>query len=241
MINVLIVEDDPMVAKFNRIYIEEVPGFRTIGVVHDISTGWHFLNDNTVDLILLDIYMANSNGLDWLAEIRNAGINVDVIAITAANDRTSIQRALSYGAFDYLIKPFDFERFKDALMKYREKFERMKNEQDVRQEDLDAFLLNKNLSALSAPDLPKGLTAPTFSRIARQIVNWEGCPFSTAEIADKTGISRVSISKYLKYLVGQDVLKVDVAYQETGRPLHYYMLRPERIHMIYAFMAEEKK
>ncbi|MBT2214778.1 response regulator [Virgibacillus dakarensis] len=240
MINVLIVEDDPMVAKFNRIYLEKVTGFTVIGVVHDISAGQLFLNNNDVNLVLLDIYMANNNGLDLLVEIRNADINVDVIVITAANDRSSIQRALRNGAFDYLIKPFDFERLKDALLKYREKFERMKEGQDVQQKDLDAFLLKKSIHNINPIDLPKGLTVPTFARIARQIAEWENRPFSTAEIADKTGISRVSISKYLKYLTGQDVLKVEVIYQETGRPLHRYLLQPERINMLHSLIGEIK-
>ncbi|GAB3043609.1 response regulator [Virgibacillus ainsalahensis] len=241
MINVLIVEDDPMVAKFNRIYLEEVTGFTTAGMAHDILTGWDFLNNNEVNLVLLDIYMANSNGLDLLVEIRNAGLNVDVIVITAANDQASIQRALRYGAFDYLIKPFDFERFKEALLKYQQKFERMEDGREVQQEDLDAFLLKKYRSDSRGDHLPKGLTAPTLAKIARQIVKWESRPFSTAEIADETGISRVSISKYLKYLTGQDVLQVEILYQETGRPLHRYQLKPERIQLIHSLVAESEK
>jgi two-component system, CitB family, response regulator MalR len=241
VIHVLIVEDDPMVAKFNRIYLEEVTGFLTAGVVHDVSAGWEFLNNNKVNLVLLDIYIGNSNGLDLLTEIRNAGLNVDVIVITAANDWESIQRALRYGAFDYLIKPYDFERFRDALQKFQEKFQRMEDGRHVQQEDLDAFLLNKHHTDSSAIHLPKGLTAPTMARIASQISDWEGNPFSIAEIADKTGISRVSISKYLKYLTGQDILKVEILYQETGRPLHQYQLNPVKAQLIYTLIAEEEK
>ncbi|WP_077329014.1 response regulator [Virgibacillus siamensis] len=241
MINVLIVEDDPMVAKFNRIYLEKVQGFTTFGVVNDISVGWDFLNHHDVDLVLLDVYMANSNGLDLLMEIRDAGLNVDVIVITAANDYPSIQRALRYGAFDYLIKPFDFDRFKVALMKYQQKFENMKDGKDVQQKDLDTFLMNKYHSPSSFVDLPKGLTALTLARIAKQIEEWECKAFSTAEIADESGISRVSISKYLKYLVGQDVLEVEVFYQDTGRPLHRYQLKPDRIQFLQSLMGASEK
>ncbi|WP_068674052.1 response regulator [Oceanobacillus sp. Castelsardo] len=241
MINVLIIEDDPMVAKFNQIYVEKVTGFTTTGVVHDISAGWEFLNNHHVNLVLLDIYIANRNGLDLLSKIRNASLNVDVIVITAANDHESIQRALRYGAFDYLIKPYDFDRFKDALLKYQQKFERMVDGRHVQQEDLDVFLLNKYHTESSAINLPKGLTAPTMARIVRQISEWESNLFTIAEISDQTGISRVSISKYLKFLTGQDILKVEIRYQETGRPLHQYQLKPDKIQLIQTLMVEEEK
>ncbi|MBM7599272.1 response regulator of citrate/malate metabolism [Virgibacillus halotolerans] len=239
MIHVLIVEDDPMVAKFNRIYLEKIAGFTVVSVVHDTSAALTFLKNNDVDLILLDIYMANTNGLDLLVEIRNAGLAVDAIVITAANDQPSIQRALHHGAIDYLIKPFDFGRFKEALVKYQQRFDVMRDGMRIQQKELDAFLLDKRRSDLNPLDLPKGLTTLTLARIAKQIINWEKDTFSAAEIADETGISRVSISKYLKYLVGLDVLKVEANYQGTGRPLHRYQLRPENINMIQTLVAEE--
>jgi len=241
MIHVLIVEDDPMVAKFNRVFLEKVSGFTVAGEVHDTSAAWTFLENNDVDLILLDIYMANTNGLDMLVELRNLDMTVDVIVITAANDYPSIQRALHYGAVDYLIKPFNFERFKKALLKYRQKSDLMNGGKGVRQEELDVFLLNDHPQDVNPLDLPKGLTTLTLGRIARQIINWEQDAFSAAEIADVTGISRVSISKYLKYLVGLDILKVEASYQVTGRPLHRYQLNPESMNMIYTFVADEKK
>ena len=74
----------------------------------------NFLKDHQVDLILLDVYMGKETGLDMLVELRKADDPVDVIVITAANDKESVQTALRYGAVDYLIKPFSFERFQDA-------------------------------------------------------------------------------------------------------------------------------
>src|SRR5690625_2166067 len=280
MIHVLIVEDDPMVAKFNRVFLEKVSGFTVAGEVHDTSAAWTFLENNDVDLILLDIYMANTNGLDMLVELRNLDMTVDVIVITAANDYPSIQRALHYGAVDYLIKsfnferfkkallksqknsdlingrksiqqvlhngsvyylikPFNFERFKKALLKYRQKSDLMNGGKGVRQEELDVFLLNDHPQDVNPLDLPKGLTTLTLGRIARQIINWEQDAFSAAEIADVTGISRVSITKYLKYLVSLHSLKVEASYQLTGPPLHRYHLNPESMNMIYTFVADE--
>ena len=115
MIDVLIIEDDPMVAKFNSIYLKSIPGFTLAGLLGMWKKGRNFLNNHQVDLILLDVYMGTITGLDMLVELSKAGDPVDVIVITAANDKESVQTALHYGAVDYLIKPFSFERFQDAL------------------------------------------------------------------------------------------------------------------------------
>src|SRR5699024_12163539 len=118
----------------------------------------------------------------------NLDMTVDVIFLTAANDYPSIQRALHYGAADYLIKPFNFERFKKALLKYRQKSDLINGGKGGRQEELDVFLLNNHPQDVNPLDLPKGLTSLTLGRIARQIINWEQDAFSAAEIADLTGI-----------------------------------------------------
>ncbi|MFC5712893.1 response regulator [Thalassorhabdus alkalitolerans] len=237
MINVLIVEDDPMVAKFNKIYLEKINGFHAAGIVHNVKEAWKVLKQEKIDLLLLDVYMTDDTGLDMLVELRREGSNIDAIVITAANDNTSIKTALRYGAVDYLIKPFDFERFKESLLQYKKKAELMKDEQAVSQEELDAFLLRKKRSNYNPLELPKGLTEVTFAIIAKQILDWETTSFSTADVAKETGISRVSTRKYLQHLVDIEILLVQVSYQTTGRPLHRYRLKSEKKDVLQSFVA----
>ncbi|MFB4162454.1 response regulator [Alteribacillus sp. JSM 102045] len=239
MIKVLIVEDDPMVAKFNRVYLEKVDGFEAAGVVHNVSEAWEFLKKEEVGLLLLDVYMAKTTGLEMLMELRKSGSPVDVIIITAANDNYSVQTALRYGAVDYLIKPFDFERFKESLLLYKKKQALINETESVSQEELDPFLLNREESEEKVDSLPKGLTPITFSRIAKQIKAWQDRNFSAGEVAEATGISRVSVRKYLHYLVDINVLEADVIYQSTGRPLHQFRLRIDKIDVINTFIAAD--
>ena len=105
MINVLIVDDDPMVAELNRRYLEEVDGFRWQGSVSTIQAAKQMLleGDAPIDLVLLDIYMQKDNGLDLLPVIRQMPNNVDVIMISSASDMPAIKKALRYGVVDYLI------------------------------------------------------------------------------------------------------------------------------------------
>ncbi|MFB5663290.1 response regulator [Alteribacillus sp. HJP-4] len=226
MIRTLIVEDDPMVSKFNRIYLEKMEGFKAVGFAEDVETARTFMQKHKVDLLLLDVYMKEETGLDFLMELRSQGSPVDAIVITAANDNYSVQTALRYGAVDYLIKPFDFERFKGALLQYREQQLLMNHADSVKQEDLDPFLYNTQKEVRTEEDLPKGLTELTLSRIAVFIEEANPNNFSAREVSEATGISQVSVRKYLHYLHKKNILNAEVIYQETGRPLHQYHVHP---------------
>lgn len=72
-IKVLIVEDDPMVAKFNRHYLEQVPGFEYAGWAATGDEARTMLEEQQVDLVLLDIYMPRVSGLQLLSALREQG------------------------------------------------------------------------------------------------------------------------------------------------------------------------
>lgn len=237
MINVLIVEDDPMVAKFNRLYLESIAGFTVLGVARTAEEGWQLCQKLKIDLVLLDVYMNQKTGLELLQDFRKAGNLVDVIMISAANDKESIQIALHNGAVDYLIKPFSFERFQEALLNYRKKHQVMENLEQIRQEDLDLFLLKSGDKNQSLLNLPKGLTERTLASIAKEILAEKNPQFSTADLAIETGISRVSVRKYLNFLVDLNVLTVAVIYQEAGRPLHRFQLNPSKKGVLKTFTS----
>lgn len=237
MINVLIIEDDPMVAKFNSIYLQSIPGFSLSGLASNVEEGWDFLVNNPVDLILLDVYMGKATGLDMLVELRKEENSVDVIVITAANDKDSVQTALHYGAVDYLIKPFSFERFQDALLQFQQNFHLMKRNITVSQDEIDSFLLKSVKTDVRTLDLPKGMTLVTLSRIVKQITRRDKKVFSSANIAEETGISSVSVRKYLNHLVDRHLLIVDVVYQETGRPRHCYTVNVEKVEILHSFIT----
>ena len=64
-------------------------------------------NKNPVDLILLDILLPDSNGLDLLEKLKELDSNIEIIMITAVNDIQSAVKAIRLGAYDYIVKPFD--------------------------------------------------------------------------------------------------------------------------------------
>ncbi|WP_045516887.1 response regulator [Neobacillus niacini] len=238
MIKVLIVEDDPMVAEFNKRYLKEVKGFSLSGIVHNVKDAREFLEREQVNLILLDVYMPGKNGLKLLHFIREQNIAVDVILITAAADTEKIQTALRLGAVDYLIKPFEFERFNQALVQYKEKYAFFEKKQVFNQEDLDDRILHGDQRTSSEEvinALPKGLTNSTLQNIIQVIIAKEGGLFSTDDIAESTYISRVSVRKYLKYLTHLGVLEESLTYG-IGRPVYYYTLKKDRLSQVSMYL-----
>nr|WP_263323506.1 response regulator [Neobacillus sp. Marseille-Q6967] len=238
MIKVLIVEDDPMVAEFNKRYLREVEGYRLSGLVHNVKDAKEFLKNQPVDLILLDVYMPGATGLELLSFIREQNIPADVILITAAVEKEKIQTALRFGAVDYLIKPFEFERFHQALMQYKEKYHFFSKNQTLRQEELDVRILSteqKQGGGEVLNDLPKGLTSSTLQVIMNVIKSKGTGQFSTDDIAETTYISRVSVRKYLKFLTNLGVLEESLTYG-IGRPVYLYTLKTDKLNLVNRFL-----
>lgn len=237
MIRVLIVEDDPMVAEINKKYLSAVPGFLCAGIVQDAKEARRFLEKNKIELILLDIFMPGKNGIELLVEIRKEDKSVDVIVISAASDIQSIKSALRLGSVDYLIKPFEFERFNGALRKYKEEYELMNQKDRLGQEELDKQLLRQNkIAGHPAAELPKGLTQETLRRVVDNILEGKEGKFSTEKLAVEVGVSRVSMRKYLKFLADIELVSVELNYKKTGRPTHTYHIKKENTDRIKPYL-----
>ena len=116
MIKVLVVEDDPMVGKLHEHYLTQIKGFQLCDIVRNSDEALKIMQTKEYNLVILDIFMPGMDGLQLLAKIREQEYDVDVIIVSAANDKDKIKAALRLGAFDYIIKPFEFERFNNYLV-----------------------------------------------------------------------------------------------------------------------------
>ena len=230
MIKVMIVDDDPMVAEFNKRYVDLVAGFHVESVVHSASVALKILDTDDIDLILLDIFMPGMNGLELLINLRQVGKGVDVIVITAACDSNSIKKALQFGAVDYIIKPFEFERLNAALLSYNGLVSLMEDQDKLNQVELDNCILYKE-QPLSI-QLPKGIDKNTLTVTWEKIKVLEQSLFSTEEMAKYVGISRVSMRKYLEFLKQIGTLKLELIYGTVGRPVYKY----RRINSVHNFI-----
>lgn len=217
---ILIVEDDPMVALINKRFLENM-GFKNIlGPVQTEEEIIKVLDKENIDLILLDVYLPKKNGIDILKSLRYKKYLTDVIMITAANSVEEVKRAFAYGVTDYLVKPFKFERFEEAINKYKQKNNLLNKREALSQQDID--VISKSLE--EKIELPKGLNQKTLDRIMEFLKENQGKVWTLREIAYELKISNVTIKKYMDYL--EDVKKVNVTLTSgnVGRPEYKYTL-----------------
>lgn len=217
---ILIVEDDPMVALINKRFLENM-GFKDIlGPVQTEKEIIKVLDKENIDLILLDVYLPKKNGIDILKSLRYKKYLTDVIMITAANSVEEVKRAFAYGVTDYLVKPFEFERFEEAINKYKQKNNLLNKREALSQQDID--VISKSLE--EKIELPKGLNQKTLARIMEFLKENQGKVWTLREIAYELKISNVTIKKYMDYL--EDVKKVNVTLTSgnVGRPEYKYTL-----------------
>lgn len=235
MINVMIVEDDPMVAEINKQYLSKVKGFRLTATATSVGEAIQKLEKEEIQLILLDIFMPGKLGLELLAYLRKNELEVDVIIISAAADIDRIQKAMRYGVVDYLIKPFEFERFNTALTSYLEQTRFVQKQDVVSQQELDNHFLRREEAAI-VEELPKGLTKDSLKQVWETIQQVKEEPFSTDEIAHLVGISKVSARKYLNFLKDIGILEVKVIYGTIGRPVYQHEYNRFKEHLIKNFL-----
>lgn len=169
-------------------------------------------------------------GWNLLPGLRELGEKTDVIIISSASDVNTVQKALHYGVVDYLIKPFQFSRFKEALSHYRQQSQLLA-QREFSQADVDS-LLRRQPGGQESKKLPKGLTSITLSTVCEWIEQQHDSEFSTDNLANAIGISRVSCRKYLIYLAESGILGTRILYGATGRPVYLYQLKPDAIAML---------
>ncbi|GAA0068742.1 response regulator [Clostridium sardiniense] len=224
MRNVVIVEDDPMVALINKKYVEMIEDFQVVGTVSNKEDLIKLLEKNDVALILMDIYLPKENGIQILKHIRERGIITEVIMMTAADNTEEIKTAFAYGAIDYLIKPFEFDRFKKAIEKYNKKRSLLIGTSKLDQTAVDK-LYSDNISNNEYRDLPKGINKTTLNKIYEVIENNKKEYWTIRQISKETGVSNVTIKKYIDYLESIDKAIVTIDYGNIGRPEYKYTFK----------------
>ena len=228
-IEVLIVEDDLRIAEIQKRFIEQIAGFQTVGIAASYLEAKAYIDLLQPDLLLLDVYFPDMNGIDLLKETKQQNKQMDVIMITATKEIHRVQEAISIGVFDYIIKPVIFERFKQSLLRYQDfhsKLVELKNENlHVTQQQVDKLLRKEIDGSLSDKAyLPKGIDPLTLEKVLEVLSKVESG--LTAEfVAKEIGVSRTTARRYLEHLMAEEKIAADLAYGTVGRPERVYLVR----------------
>lgn len=120
----IIIEDQPPAQRILKKYIADIGTLELIGVFPDAIQAMSELNNRTIDLIFLDIHLPKLSGIDFLKTLKNPPA---VILTTAFADYAL--ESYEFNVIDYLLKPFSFQRFVQAVSKVSQKSE--KGSEDV--------------------------------------------------------------------------------------------------------------
>ena len=125
MPSVLVVDDEPAVRESLRMLLKKECDVETAG---SVDAALEKVSGAVPDLVLLDVVMPGRNGLEFIPELRNLGIDCPVIVLTATNTVSVAVEAMKLGAADFVTKPFEL----DALrLKIRQLLEHQSLAQEV--------------------------------------------------------------------------------------------------------------
>ncbi len=221
-VRVLIVEDDLRISELHRRFTEKIQGFEVVGISNTIADAEDMTEILVPDLVLLDLFFPEGNGLDLLRKLRTRAVPVDVILITAAREMHSLREAIRGGVFDYIVKPVVLGRFQASMEKYREYFGSLGASGTVDQQEIDRLFRPELGRQFDDPQMPKGIDRLTLKKIKKVFESFSDKNFSAEEVAEQLGLSRSTARRYLEFLVGEGFLAADLLYGVVGRPERRY-------------------
>ncbi|MFD2757851.1 response regulator [Gulosibacter faecalis] len=230
MIEVLLVDDEPLTLEAHREYVGRVPGFRVAAEANGARAALDRLapprdgaeSGPGIDLVLLDMTMPDGTGLDVLRYARAMQTPVDVIALTSVRDPETVRRVIMLGAVQYLVKPFTFAALRERLEQYRDFRERALDASGAAtQSEIDAMF--GALRPAPTGELPKGLSAQSLDAVL-EVMRSQGS-VTAADAAERAGMSRVTARRYLEYLAEQGRIDRAAKYGTGGRPQSEYRWR----------------
>ncbi|WP_309131222.1 response regulator [Brevibacterium sp.] len=224
-LRVLIVEDDPLTAEAHADFVRRVPGFSVAGIglsgAEALATFDALAAAGTpADIVLLDMNLTDSHGLEVAGRMNSRGLGADIIAITAVRHLQVIKSAISVGVTQYLIKPFTFAAFREKLENQRAfRLNLTDGGPLVTQASVDNAL--RALRSATPGRLPKGLIEETLTAVSSE-VRAADTPVSATEVGRRLDLSRVTVRRYLEHLVDTGQVLKQPRHGTPGRPEYEY-------------------
>lgn len=231
MYRVIIVEDEPEISRITKCFVERDPEFQVKAIFSNGQEALNYIWLNQVDLVVLDLYMPQMNGQEFLYRIRKENLQVDVIVVTAANDAANIKTVLPFGVVDYLLKPFSAERFSVALERCIKRHKIINAISGLDQESIDSVFSDPAETEGTSRKLlleEKGLSEEGYDSVLESLSRNPGRGFSLEQLASDAKLSKITARRYLNQLLQEHRIISYVAVDEESRPIMLYRWEESR-------------
>jgi DNA-binding NarL/FixJ family response regulator len=184
MINVLIVEDHPVVVEGMKKLLLDSGIAKLCVTASNGKEALTYLNNFAPDIILLDINLPDINGIDLCKTIKHQFPELKILAVSSFSQRSYIQRMIENGAMGYVLKNSSEEEITQAIQDI------MKGKKHL------GFEVNEILKQSEKAD-----GGPILSRRETEVLKYIADGFINQEIADKMFISPLTVDSHRKNLL----------------------------------------
>lgn len=226
-IHVLIIEDDFRVAAINRQFVEQIEAYQVVNSVKTAQEAYQYLQmpGVEVDLVLLDIYIPDVEGLELFWRLRSQYRAIDIVIVSAAAEAKVFEEVLRGGIFDYIIKPVDADRFTQMLKQYEQRRHFLSSKETLEQHEVDILTQRKvnRFPNKTNKELPKGIDPITLEEVTNLLKYKKVKGITAVELSEQIGTSRSTARRYLEYLVALKKIRTTLLYGNVGRPERFYV------------------
>lgn len=222
MIKAAIAEDDFRVASIHEQFLEKIEGVTVAGKALNAREAIDLLETKEVDVLLLDNYLPDKNGVSILPALRKRFENLDIILITASTERKVVEPSIRNGVVDYIVKPATFERFREAMEKVVRRRRLMESNEEFNQAIIDKVITGVQAEPVSDL-LPKGIDPLTLGKV-EETLSMLSSGINAELLGEQLGASRTTARRYLEYLISIGKARAELEYGIVGRPERKYYL-----------------
>lgn len=225
MYRVIIVEDEPEIARSTKRLVEKKADFQVTAIFSNGQEALNYIWLDPVDLIILDLFMPQMNGREFLYRLRKEDLHTEVIIVTGNDDAGNIRDVLSFGIVDYLLKPFSVVRFSEALDRFVQRYQVINAMGSLNQNRIDAMFSNPaHTSKIARLERLKGrgLEQGPYQAILDFMDTSPGASFSMEELAKAAGLSKVAVRRYLNEMLEMRDIFSSVEMNTGSRPVMRY-------------------
>lgn len=226
MIGVAILDQDPMIRSLLETHVKKVEGYEVLGLMESVEELKGLYQQGKMQLLIGETRGTDGTLVDWIAALRAEHHPLDFIIVTKDTSYGTFYDMSRYGAVDYLLKPFVYARFREALIQYKICKEQLTPENEMTQKQLDMFFFpDAMIGKYGGSRVLKNFNPYTYEKICEYARKRGDIGFTAHELAEGMNISSVTARRYLELMEKDGVLEVEMRYGEIGRPRNQYKFR----------------